>query len=426
MPSDPVSDVDRESLLARYRRVRAGSETLAAPLSPEDWMLQSMTEASPVKWNLAHTSWFFETFILTERAGDYEVFHPHFRYLFNSYYNQVGAMHPRSRRGVLSRPDAAEVLEYRAHVDAAMAALIEDAATELLEKIAPFVALGCAHEEQHQELLLTDLKHGLYENPLAPAAYPAPDGNGADAIKLDWAAFESGLCEIGRGGKGFAFDNEGPRHTVYLQPFELANRPITNGEFLEFMEAGGYESSALWLSDGWDLVCREGWRAPLYWRRTDDDWREFTLFGERPVDPAAPLAHVSYYEAAAYAEWTGWRLPTEFEWERAAADVDCTDKEGFLNDAAPEPPRPASPGEGLRQLYGGVWEWTSSPYTPYPGYRAAPGAVGEYNSKFMSSQMVLKGGSCATPAGHIRATYRNFFPPDARWQFSGLRLARDV
>lgn len=387
-------------------------------------MLQSMPEASPVKWNLAHTSWFFETFILEAHASGYEAFHPKFRYLFNSYYNQIGDMHPRPDRGLLSRPSAEEILAYRRHVTEAMRRLIETAPDSVVETIAPLVALGCAHEEQHQELLLTDLKHGLYQNPLLPAAYEEPElASALSAPALEWRAMEGGLCEIGWDGKGFAFDNEGPRHKVFLQPFELANRAATNAEFIAFIEDGAYENPSLWLSDAWELINRHGWRAPNYWRKRDGEWVEYTLFGERPVNPHAPVCHLSQYEAAAFAYWSGARLPTEFEWEAAASLFPLEGR--FLENAAPRAPAPAQ-GEGrLQQLYGDVWEWTASPYVAYPGFAAANGAIGEYNGKFMSGQMVLRGGSCATPGGHVRVSYRNFFPANARWQFSGLRLARD-
>ena len=338
-------------------------------------------------------------------------------------------MHPRPERGVISRPTAEDILRFRRHVNDAVAALVETAPDEVILKIAPLMALGLAHEEQHQELLLTDLKHGLSQNPLLPAAYEEEaDGLGAPA-PLAWERMEGGLCEIGWNGKGFAFDNEGPRHKVYLHPFELANRAVTNGDYLAFMEDGGYENPLHWLSDAWETVRREEWRAPLYWRKAKDGWREYTLFGERPVRPGAPVCQVSFSEAAAYASWADARLPTEFEWEAAASLFPLEGR--FLKDGAPASPKPASltqkgGDKRLRQLFGDVWEWTASPYVAYPGYAPPSGAIGEYNGKFMSGQMVLKGGSCATPEGHLRVSYRNFFPPAARWQFSGFRLARDL
>ncbi len=424
MPFESAIFPDRNAILTSFSKARANSEKLAAPLSAEDWMLQSMPDASPVKWNLAHTSWFFETFILEAHADDYELFHPKFCYLFNSYYNQIGEMHPRPHRGMLSRPSAQDILDFRAHVNEAMTRLVETAPDDVVERIAPLVALGCAHEEQHQELLLTDLKHGLYQNPLLPAVYEEAHRETNAAPALEWREMEGGLCEIGWGGKGFAFDNEGPRHKVYLHPFRLANRPVTNAEFIEFIEDGAYQDAPLWLSDAWDLINRETLRAPLYWRKDGGEWLEYTLFGERPVNPHAPVCHISQYEAAAYAYWAGARLPTEFEWEAAASLFPVRGR--YLENGAASAPSPAAAEDArLLQLYGDVWEWTASPYVAYPGYAPANGAIGEYNGKFMSGQMVLKGGSCATPEGHIRASYRNFFPASARWQFAGLRLARD-
>ncbi|MEM6850876.1 MAG: ergothioneine biosynthesis protein EgtB, partial [Pseudomonadota bacterium] len=393
--------------------------------------IQSMEAASPVKWNLAHTSWFFETFVLAPHLPAYEPFHPQFGFLFNSYYQQVGAMHARAARGVLSRPSVEEVGAYRAHVDAAMDALF-DRWEELAPSARALVPLGLAHEEQHQELLLTDVKHALSLNPLEPAIYDAPAASAPasfPAPAFEWIDFDGGVVDFGVDVEdaAFAFDNEGPRHQAFLRPFRLAARPTTNGEFQDFIEDGGYQRSELWLSDAWALVEAEGWRAPLYWRRGESgggEWFEYTLFGRRAVDPEAPLAHISYYEAAAFAEWRGARLPTEYEWERAAAGRSLAGQ--FLTEAGPQAPAfdAAQPG-GISSLFGAVWEWTASPYAAYPGFHAAAGAIGEYNGKFMCNQMVLRGGSCATPAGHIRATYRNFFPPDARWQFAGLRLASD-
>ncbi len=423
MPFESPILIDRADILAKFRSVRETSEALAASLSPEDCMLQSMLEASPVKWNLAHTSWFFETFILAETAPGYECFHPQFGYLFNSYYNQVGKMHPRPERGLLSRPSLDEVYQYRAHVNEHIARLIETAPADAIENIAPLMALGFAHEEQHQELLLMDLKHAMAQNPLLPAVYEEEQRAG-EAPPLKWETMPAGLCEIGWNGEGFAFDNEGPRHKVFLQPFELSNRPVTNGDFLAFMEDGGYENPEHWLSDAWDILRSEHWTAPLYWRKAETGWREYTLFGERPIDPHAPLCHVSFYEAAAYASWAGARLPTEFEWEAASSLFSLEGR--FLQGGKPTAPAPAEGEERLLQLFGDVWEWTASPYVAYPGYAPPAGAIGEYNGKFMSGQMVLKGGCCATPEGHVRASYRNFFPPQARWQFAGFRLARDA
>ena len=412
--------------LARaYERVRATSLNLADPLTPEDQTLQSMEDASPTKWNLAHTSWFFENFLLSAFAPDYEPFHPAFGYLFNSYYQQVGKMHPRPARGLLSRPTVEEVRAYRAHVDAAMRRFIE---AEPPGEAASLIALGLAHEEQHQELLLTDIKHALSLNPLDPAPY-AEEIRPAKAPALEWVDLDGGVAVIGHDGGGFFFDNEGPAHDVLLRPFLIASRPATNGDFLAFMNDGGYERSELWLSDGWARIRAEGWSHPIYWRKDDDGWSEYTLFGRRAVDPDAPLAHISFYEAAAFAEWAQARLPTEPEWEVAARSLapqgpaadECSLRGGRV--ISPYFAESAGP---LQSMFGAVWEWTVSSYSAYPGYRPAAGAVGEYNGKFMCNQMVLRGGSCATPEGHVRPTYRNFFPADARWQFSGVRLAKDA
>ena len=414
---------DSETAVARYRAVRAATERLADPLSAEDCAAQSMPDASPVKWHLAHTSWFFETFLLEPALPGYRPFHPAFRVLFNSYYHGVGAQHPRPRRGLLTRPSLDAVRAYRAYVDEHVCRWLEDAATGAL---APVLELGLHHEQQHQELILTDVKHLLAQNPLRPAYredLPLPPVP-ASPPSLAWHRHEAGLRAIGSDGPGFHFDNEGPRHRQWLAAFELASRPVTNREYCAFVEDGSYAAPDTWLSDGWDAARREGWQAPAYWERRDGAWFEFTLGGLRALDLDAPVCHVSYYEADAFARWAGARLPTEGEWEVAAGAVPLAGhfaEEGWLHPAA-APPDAVEP----RQLFGDVWEWTQSAYAPYPGFRAAAGALGEYNGKFMCSQLVLRGGSCATPRGHVRPSYRNFFPPCARWQFSGIRLARDA
>jgi ergothioneine biosynthesis protein EgtB len=399
----------------RYKAIRDVSLALAAPLSAEDCALQSMPDASPVKWHLAHTTWFFETFVLEGRRG-YRPFDPAYRVLFNSYYNAVGEKHPRPERGMLSRPGLDEVLAYRRHVDAAMAKADE---SDLIE-------LGMHHEQQHQELILTDLKHLLSRNPLQPAYHRQWPLTVIRPGPARWIGFEGGLREIGHEGDGFCFDNETPRHKVWLEPFEIASHPVTHGDFLDFVDDGGYRRPELWLAAGWDAAQSRGWRAPQYWRYRDGAWRTFTLHGESIVDRNTPVCHVSLYEADAYARWAGARLPGETEWEIAAAGAPL--EGNFMESGALHPlAAREQPAEGaLAQAFGDVWEWTRSEYGPYAGYRPAAGAVGEYNGKFMSGQYVLRGGSCATPQSHIRATYRNFFPPDARWQFSGLRLARDA
>ena len=425
-PMHADNDVAEDNVAQGFRSVRDNSLTLAAPLSPEDWMLQSMEDASPLKWHLAHTTWFFETFLLCPHLPGYKTFHDDFTFLFNSYYQQVGSMHTRARRGLLSRPSSDMVLAYRAHIDAAMDDLIEAAYGD--EKIADLICLGCAHEEQHQELMQTDILHGFYQNAMRPAAYSDNQiENGqptqmADPIK--WIGFEGGLVEKGAEG-GFCFDNEMPRHKFFLNPFELSHRPVSNRDYLAFIEDGGYQDSRFWLADGWATVQTHGWTAPLYWERNESGaWEQFTLFGQVPLALDAPVRHVSHFEAAAYANWAGAVLPTETEWEVAAARQAVHGH--FLEAGKPASRQASGDGEdgALHALFGSVWEWTQSPYASYPGYKPAAGAIGEYNGKFMSSQMVLRGGSSATPLGHMRATYRNFFPPSARWQFSGFRLAR--
>jgi ergothioneine biosynthesis protein EgtB len=402
---------------ARFRRVRGHTLALCAGLGAEDMQVQSMPDASPGKWHLAHTTWFFEQFVLGLDPA-WRPRHPEWHYLFNSYYQTVGPMHERPRRGLLTRPTLDEVLDYRRHVDAA----VEDRLARGHDaELARRVELGLQHEQQHQELLLTDIKHAFWCNPLRPALLDAPPApSSAGAAPLRFLPGREGIVEIGHAGAGFAFDNETPRHRTLLQAHALADRLATNAEYLEFVRDGGYREPSLWLSDGWALVQREDWRQPLYWQAGLDS--EFTLAGLQALDPAAPVCHLSFFEADAFARWAGARLPTEAEWEDAAAGVP---PHGNLQYTGRMHPRPAEPGEGLRQLYGDVWEWTASPYVGYPRFKPLPGALGEYNGKFMNGQWVLRGGSCATPDDHIRASYRNFFPPHARWQFAGVRLARD-
>ncbi len=405
---------DAPELIERFRQVRALTLELAASLSAEDQQVQAMPDASPTKWHLAHTSWFFETFVLS-RAG-LAPFHPRFGYLFNSYYEELGPRHARPERGLLTRPSLTEVHAYRAHVDAAMTALLQsgDARPELVE-------LGLQHEQQHQELILTDIKALLGANPLRPAYLEQPHLP-QPAAPLAWLARPGGLRELGFSGPGFSFDNEGPRHRVYLAPYRMASRTVTCGEYLAFMGDGGYSNPKLWLSDGWAAVQTHGWRAPLYWEEDQDGrWRLYTLGGLREVDPDEPVCHVSCYEADAFARWAGARLPTEAEWEDVAAEQPIA---GNLLDARRFHPRAAPPGS--TGLFGDVWEWTASSYSGYPGYAPPAGALGEYNGKFMCNQLVLRGGSCATPLSHIRPTSRTFFPAAARWQFSGFRLAKDA
>jgi ergothioneine biosynthesis protein EgtB len=406
----------RASLRDEFQSVRDCTVRLAEPLTPEDQMVQSMPDASPTKWHLAHTTWFFETFVLGPFCPEHRPRNPALAELYNSYYEAVGPRVSRSDRGFLSRPSLAEVRAYRRQVDdAVLAALATD---QLSDQARALVTLGLAHEQQHQELLLTDIKHAFFRNPLRPAYRRAQSG---DALALPppmtFVPFAEGVVSIGHEGPGFAFDNEGPRHRVYQQPFALANRLVTCGEYLAFMDDGGYRRPEFWLSDGWDTVRAQAWDAPLYWTRSDGGWSHHTLTGTRPVDPAAPVCHVSYYEADAYARWSDARLPTEAEWERAAAPRPV--RGNFLDSGRLHP-------AGGDHLFGDVWQWTGSPYVPYPGYRPPPGALGEYNGKFMSSQMVLRGGSCLSPGDHLRASYRNFFGPAARWQMSGIRVARDA
>ncbi len=415
---------DREALLRDYRSVRRTTEALCEPLEREDMVVQTMPDVSPTKWHLAHTTWFFEALVLERSGAPYEVFDDRYAALFNSYYRSLGDPYPRAERGLLSRPTVDEILAYRRHVDGAVEALLSGGPDEASARVAPTLVLGLQHEQQHQELLLMDAKHVLARNPLRPAYRRAEHRRGDAAPPLAWHAFDGGEVEIGFEGAGFAYDNERPRHTVRIEPFELASRPVTAGEFLAFIEDGGYERPELWLADGWDLARREGWRAPLYWERDADRWRVMTLGGLREVDPAEPVCHVSYYEAEAYATWAGARLPSEQEWEHAAGDLEV--RGNFLETGALHP-RPEA-GEGAdgapAQLFGDVWEWTAGPYVPYPGYRPFEGELAEYNGKFMVNQFVLRGGSCVTPRGHVRPTYRNFYYPGQRWMFAGFRLAR--
>ena len=449
------------SLLTRYKAVRQASRDLCQPLTPEDLMVQSCPEASPVKWHLAHTSWFFETFVLREFVAGYVPFHPDFHWLFNSYYNSLGEMPEKKLRASFSRPPLDAILGYRTHVDAAIDRLMQ---LPLEDEAARRIALGLEHEQQHQELIATDIKHALFTNPLHPAyTVNSQPRNETIAPPLDWIDFTPGLTEIGlsvdsadprQGIDSFAFDNETPRHPVYIAPYRLANRLVTCAEYLAFIEQNGYNRPELWLSEGWTTTRAEGWQAPLYWQRdekTNSGWRIYTMHGFRSLGDLSetPVCHLSFFEADAYARWAGHRLPTEFEWESAAASIGTLREEvnsqaalltypptnhetaiaatrANLLETGNLHPTPASALSGLQQIFGDVWEWTSSGYTGYPGYKPLPGALGEYNGKFMSSQVILRGGSCITPSTHIRSTYRNFFGPATRWQFSGLRLAQDA
>lgn len=422
----PTNELD--GLLERFHETRSFTSTLCETLTAEDCCLQSMTNASPVRWHLAHTSWFFETFLLKHDPA-YQVFDEHYEVLFNSYYNAVGEQFPRDQRGLLSRPSLKEVIAYREYVDREVASRLEQGDAPEGVDVNSIVELGIQHEQQHQELILTDVKHLFAINPLFPVfrAADAPESQ-QPPESAGWLAGEEGVCEIGHNGDGFAFDNEGPRHRVFLEPYKLASRPVSSGEFLEFVEDGGYSRPELWLSMGWDVVRREGWQHPLDWYRDGSEWREFTLAGLRVLDATAPVTHVSYFEADAFARWAGARLPTEAEWEVATQELPV---EGHFadtllaNNAALHPVgMAANIGIGFERMFGDVWEWTSSSYSPYPGFEAASGALGEYNGKFMCNQYVLRGGSVATCSTHIRPTYRNFFSPESRWQFSGIRLAK--
>jgi ergothioneine biosynthesis protein EgtB len=419
-----VSDV--APLISEYQSVRATTEALAAPLSDEDCVAQSMPDCSPAKWHLAHTTWFFETFVLEREIPGYKAVDTAYRVLFNSYYQSVGEQYARPQRGLLTRPSRREVMAYRSAIDARMLDLL---ARGVSAATAAIIELGLNHEQQHQELLLTDIKHLLGLNPMVPA-YCTEDVRGEAqpvvqaSAESGWQAFPGGLHSFGHQGPNFGFDNEGPRHRVHLEAFMLAMRPVSNREYLGFIEAGGYTRPEFWLSAGWDTICAQHWQAPLYWHRLEGDWRIYTLHGLQSLALNEPVCHLSYFEADAFARYAGARLPTEYEWEWAAAGMPV---EGNLLESGALHPRESSGDtRGLKQLYGDVWEWTASAYAPYPGFRAASGALGEYNGKFMCSQLVLRGGSCVSPRAHIRPSYRNFFAPTARWQFSGLRLARDI
>jgi ergothioneine biosynthesis protein EgtB len=416
----------RETLSDRYRSVRAATESLARGLSAEDCVVQSMPDCSPVKWHLAHTSWFFETMILEQRFENYRPPVPEARVLFNSYYNTVGEQHPRPRRGLLTRPSLDQVRDYRAHIDEQLTALLT-ADDGLDDRLREIVEIGLNHEQQHQELILMDVKHLLSCNPLHPAyrERAAQPASADPAPALRWHPHDEALIEIGHRGSGFAYDNETPRHRVFLEAFELASRTVTNGEFMEFIDDAGYRRPAPWLDDGWSTIREQGWTSPMYWERHDDEWMTMTLAGLRKLDPEAPVCHLSFYEADAYARWAGARLPSEAEWETAAAG--CEVQGNFVESGLLHPVRAEETGrDEPLQPFGNLWEWTAGAYAPYPGYRPPEGALGEYNSKFMCNQIVLRGGSCATPISHIRATYRNFFFPHQRWQFSGIRLARSA
>jgi ergothioneine biosynthesis protein EgtB len=435
LPKEPASrssldagSTRAESLLARFHQTRDFTNALCANLQPEDFVVQSMPDVSPTKWHLAHTTWFFETFILKKFVSGYRADVPEYAYLFNSYYNAAGDMHRRDLRGLISRPTVREAQRYRSSVDAHIDNLLSDAAENLIDEIEPILILGINHEQQHQELLVTDIKHVFAQNPLYPTfreAAPKISTDGSAIRPYCFLDFDEAIVEIGHDGSGFAYDNEGPGHRALVPAFSIASRHVTNGEYIAFIEDNGYARPKFWLSLGWMTVNEQRWQAPLYWVKRDGAWWNFTLSGFRPVAESEPVTHVSYFEADAYANWAGARLPTEFEWEHVASD--CPIEGNFVENETfhPGPAPPSAADRHLQQMFGDVWEWTRSAYSPYPGYRAAPGALGEYNGKFMCNQYVLRGGSCATSRTHIRPTYRNFFQPEKRWQFTGIRLARD-
>jgi ergothioneine biosynthesis protein EgtB len=429
-PSDSYASTARvERLRARFHQMRNFTNVLCVGLEPEDYVVQSMPDVSPTKWHLAHTTWFFETFILKKFLPGYRAEVPEYAYLFNSYYNAAGDMHRRDLRGLISRPTVKEAQRYRASIDFHIDALLSDIDEKLLDQVEPILVLGIHHEQQHQELLVTDIKHVFAQNPLYPVFRKPKILAESSAIPPQrFIEFEQATVAIGHDGRGFAYDNEGPRHQALVLAFSLASRPVTNGEYIAFIEDNGYTRSEFWLSLGWMTVNEQRWQAPLYWTKRDGAWWSFTLSGFRPVNKSEPVTHVSYFEADAYANWAHVRLPTEFEWERAASE--CAIEGNFVEEEIFHPtavvPEKRAQDQYLHQMFGDVWEWTRSAYSPYPGYRAAPGALGEYNGKFMCNQYVLRGGSCATSRSHIRRTYRNFFQPEKRWQFTGVRLARDL
>lgn len=417
-----------DSLADRYRTVRKFSEDFCKPLVTEDYVIQSMPDVSPTKWHLAHTSWFFETFVLAKVNPNYESLHPQYAYLFNSYYVQAGKRHTRSERGLLSRPTVEEVYRYRHYVDENMLEFLERAEEAQMDKAAPVIAIGIHHEQQHQELMVTDIKHVFSVNPLRPAYIDVKNNNlnRLSVPDIKWVDFPEGIYRIGHEGDGFAYDNESPCHREFLESFQIASRLVTNREYMEFMADGGYERPELWLSEGWYTVEANGWKAPLYWEKQDGGWHYFTLSGMREIEPEEPVCHVSHYEADAYARWAGARLPSESEWEVAASKAAIRGNFADNGNFHPVALSGETANGQFRQMYGDVWEWTRSPYISYPGFKTLPGALGEYNGKFMSNQTVLRGGSCATSRSHIRKTYRNFFPSGARWQFMGIRLAKDI
>ena len=416
----------KESFIEQYQRVRHFTEHLCEPLVTEDYVIQSMPDVSPTKWHIAHVTWFWETFLLLPALPGYQSLHPQYAYLFNSYYNTLGQRHCRPKRGLISRPTVKETYAYRRYVDEHVLDLVEQLDEEQLTALAPIMTLGLHHEQQHQELMITDIKHVFSCNPLYPSYVDRVPTSTSRVPPVEWVSFPEGVYWIGHEGEGFAFDNEGPRHQQFVQSFQLASRLVTNGEYLAFMEDGGYETPLLWLSEGWATVQQEEWKAPLYWEKRDGRWWMMTLSGLREVDLAEPVCHVSYFEADAYARWADARLPTEAEWEVAAHDVPV---EGNFVESGlyhPAPLNAASTAGKLAQMYGDVWQWTQSSYAPYPNFKPGPGAVGEYNGKFMCNQYVLRGGSCATSRSHTRSTYRNFFPTNAQWQFMGIRLAKEA
>lgn len=422
--SQRARQLGRDTLLKSYKKVRSFSQKLAKPLSKEDYVVQSMPDVSPTKWHLAHTSWFFEEFVLSKSISKYRSLHPQYNFLFNSYYVQVGERHSRPKRGLISRPTVDEVYKYREYVDKHMNKLFRDIDDKKFNKIAPVIEIGIHHEQQHQELIVTDIKHVLSENPLFPVYKKSSENGSKKRTNAPvWIEFEGGIFPIGNVGDKFGYDNEFPPHKTYIEPFSLSSRLVTNGEYIEFINDDGYSRAELWLSDGWNTVSTNNWKAPLYWIESGNGHEHFTLGGLKKIDPDQPVCHLSFYEAEAFSRWAGARLPTEFEWEIASEGLKL--EGNFVENGKFQPVQASGNNGALQQMYGDVWEWTRSPYSPYPGYNPPPGALGEYNGKFMCNQMVLRGGSCATSKSHIRKSYRNFFPPDSRWQFMGLRLAKD-